>query len=447
VNPALERVLSAPVARAGAAAGAIRVLGRLVAFALQLLLARIIVDAAAFGVYAWGQNLLFLLGGLFALGLPAAAARLVAVHDHCGDVDAQRAVIARARAVMAACSAGFIALGVLLLQLLPSATGPSGGIALAALVGAPLVAFTLFHQAVARAQSQLVAAFLPTQVLRPALTAVLALAVLAATGAPLTALHALGAVAGSLALVLAGQWLATRPRRRGGGAAGDPPSAAPDPPEEYAPERLLGIALPIFATRVSELLARHSGVLVLGLVTTPALVGGFFVAERLAQLIALPMLVVAAVIQPWLASAFAAGDRERLQRVVIQAIHTALWPTLAGAIVVVLGADLLLGLFGEAFVGAAPVLLVLVLGHVAAALLGPNPQILVMTGHQAVAFRIAALAAGLQLVLLAVLVPGFGAVGAAWATFAGTTSAGAAALWAVRARLGLKSSVLVAGRA
>jgi O-antigen/teichoic acid export membrane protein len=257
-------------------------------------------------------------------------------------------------------------------------------------------------------------------------------------------MDALAAVVASLVLVLAGQWflvgsaLASRVERPSVGSSAHP--------HEYAPERLLAIALPVFATRVSELIARHSGVLVLGLVSTPVVVGGFFVAERLAQLIALPMLVVSAVIQPWLASAYADGDSERLQRVVTQAVHTGLWPTLLAAIVVVFGAETMLGLFGDPFRTAAPVLLVLVAGHVATALLGPNPQILVMTGHQAVSLRIAAAAAAVNVLLLAMLVPAFGALGAAWATFAGSAVAGVAALRAVRARLGIHSSVL-AGRA
>lgn len=435
---ALRRMLAAPVPRAGAGAGVIRASGRLVVFGLQLFLVRAVVDATAFGVYAWGQNLMFLLGGLFALGLPTAAARLVAIHDHYGDIDRQRAVIARARWLMGGFSLIFVAAGALLLMLLPAVAGPSVAVAMIAVVAAPLVAFTLFHEAVARAQSHLVVAFLPTQVLRPALTGLLAVIILVVTDAPLTAIQVLGAVVASLFLVLLGQWFVVRPRQRL-----ERPGGGPERVEECAPRRLMGVALTVFATRVSELARRYSAILLLGIFTGPTLVGSFFVADRLAELIALPALVVASVIQPWLASAFATGDRARMQHVVTQAVHTALWPTLAAALVVIVGAETLLGLFGSEFRNAAPILFVLVLAHVCTAILGPNPQILIMTGHQSLAFRIAVLAAVVHVLMLAILVPGLGTIGAAWSTLVSNLVAGAAALGAVRLRLGLRSSILL----
>lgn len=436
----IRRLLSGRVPRAGAVAGGIRVAGRLVVFALQVFLARVIVDQAEFGTYAWGQNLLFLLGGIFALGLPVAASRLVAVHFHRQDAVAERAVVRRAVGLLGAISLGLAIAGVLLLWLLPVGTlaGIPRGVAFIAVAAAPLVAFTLFNQAVARARMRLVAAFGPTQVLRPALTGALALGVVLATGSSLTGEQALAAVVGSLVLVLVVQAF----------VGGAPPDDRPPPGEagdagEYAPRRLMADAMPIYATRVSDLVVKHSGVLVLGFVASPALVGAFFVAERLAQLAALPMLVIGAVIQPWLASAHAAGDRRGLQQVVTQAVHTALWPTLVAAVVIQGAAGMLLGLFGEGFVDAAPVLAVLMLAHVVAAVLGPNPQILVMTGRAGTAFRISASSAVLHVVLLAVLVPAFGAIGAAWATLASTAVAGVAALWIVWRRLGLRSSILL----
>ncbi|MGK7294704.1 MAG: lipopolysaccharide biosynthesis protein [Candidatus Wenzhouxiangella sp. M2_3B_020] len=436
----IRRLLSGRVPRAGAAAGGIRVAGRLVVFALQVFLARAIVDQAEFGTYAWGQNLLFLLGGIFALGLPVAASRLVAVHFQRHDGPAERAVVRRGLGLLGAISAGLAIVGVVLLWLLPTGTlaGIPRGIAFIAVAAAPLVAFTLFNQAVARARMRLLAAFGPTQVLRPMLTGALALGIVLATGSSLTGEQALIAVVGSLVLVLVVQAFVGGPS-----SSGRTPAADSGDADEYAPRRLMTDALPIFATRVSDLVVKHSGVLVLGFVASPALVGGFFVAERLAQLAALPMLVIGAVIQPWLASAHAAGDRAGLQQVVTQAIHTALWPTLAGAVVIQAAAGVLLGLFGEGFVDAAPILAVLMLAHIVAAVLGPNPQILIMSGRPGTAFRISATSAVLHIVLLAVLVPAFGAIGAAWATLVSTAVAGGAALWIVRSRLGLRSSILL----
>jgi len=449
----VRRVLSAQVPRAGALAGAIRVGGRLVAFGLQILLARVIVDQAEFGIYAWGQSLLFLLGALFALGIPMAASRLVAVHADRRDRQTEQAVVGRARLLLAASSTGLAIMGLAVLWLLPAdqLSGIPRAIAYTAVAAAPLVSFTMLYQAIARARMRLVAAFGPTQILRPAFTGLLAVMLVLATNDQLTGQQALAAVVGSLVVVLVIQLFVSGARALTGASsasadadlAADVGEERETEPDEYAPGKLMANAMPIFATRVSDLVIKHSGVLVLGLAAGPALVGEFFVAERLAQLAALPALVVGAVIQPWLASAHAAGDHAQLQRVVTQAVHTTLWPSLTAAVVIQAAAGMLLGLFGSGFVEAAPVLSVLMLAHVAAALLGPNSQILMMSGYAALAMRIWATAALLHVLLLAVLVPQFAAMGAAGALLATTVIANAASLWAVRTRLGLRSSLLL----
>ena len=433
----LRRMLALPVPRAGATAGLIRVGGRLAAFGLQIFLARAIVDQAAFGLYAWGQNLLFLLGAVFAVGLPGAASRLVAVHEHFGDGATQRRVVRSTRGLIALFSAGFIALALAIISLVPTEDALARQTAVTAVVAAPLVSFVMLNQALARAQFRLVAAFLPNQVLRPLLTGLLALAVLLAADGRITAQQALGTVIGSLVLVIIIQHLLT----------GKPPGRSDDAApqrmhDEYSSRQLLPNAMPIFATRLSELTLQHGGVLMLGLFIHPAWVAAYFVAERLARLVALPKLVVTAVIQPWLASAHAGDHREKMQEVVTQAVHTSLWPTLVGAVVVQAGAGVLLNLFGSGYGDAAPVLLVLMASHVISALLGPCQQILVMTGQRSVALRIAGTNAAVHMLLLALLIPAFGAMGAAWAVLISSLFAGVAGLVAVRNRLGIRASLL-----
>lgn len=436
----LQPAWSSQVPRAGAVAGVIRMSGRFAALLLQLLAVRIVVSQEAFSLYAWGQNLLFLLGGVFALGIPVAASRLVAVHFHSGNTAARQGVIHRARGMLALFSFGAAALGLLLLTFLPGEEllGPANEVLLVVLLAAPLVSFTMLNQAIARAQSQLVSAFLPTQVLRPVTTACVALVILVMADARLSAVQMLTAVLGSLLIVLLIQWVF--------GKAPAPSEGTGDAvkvPEDYEARRLMSNALPVFATRLSELVVKHSSVLVLGIMTSPLLVGEFFVAERVAQLAMLPMLVVSAVIQPWLASAHAGDNQSRLQQVVSQAVHTILWPTVAAAVAVAALSGVLLGLFGDNYAEATPVLLILVLSHLVAALLGPNAQILLMSGHQATFFRISAGAAALHLAMLVALAPIFGGLGAALATLLSTITSGVLALSTVRRKLALRSSILL----
>lgn len=433
-------LLGSPVVRAGSVAAVIRAAGLLTVFVLQIFLARAIADPSAFGVYAWGQNLMFLLGSLFALGIPLASSRLVAVHAQLGHGRAQRAVIRRATRLVGVFSAGFVGLALLLVGLMPGERLEDipTSITVLAILAAPLVALTQLYQAIGRAQSQLVAAFAPTQVLRPLLTGLLALAILLAGSGPLGAVEALAAVSVSLLVVLALQLILTGRR-----PMDDHATAAPSSDPAHGPDALLPAALPIFATRLSELVTQYASIFVLGFIAGPAAVAGYFVADRLAQLAAIPGLVVGSVIQPWLAGASASQDHDRLQQVITQAIHVSLWPTLAVTTVVYVAAGPLLGLFGSSFSDAAPVLLLLMLANVITVVLGPNSQILVMSGRQKTVFRIMTAGAVLHLLLIAALIPAHGAIGAAWASVVSALLTGSACLWVVRTRLRLKSSILL----
>lgn len=440
-----RRILSAQVARAGAVAAFIRAAGLLLVFGLQVFLARTIADQAEYGLFAWGQNLMFLLGSLFALGIPLASSRMISIHAHYGRDSAQQAVIRRAAVLMVVFSSCFVAVALLIAFRLPADVMHKipTEITILAIAAAPLVSFTLLYQAIGRARSLLVAAFLPTQVLRPLLTGLLALGFLLAGSFTLGAFQALAAVAVSLALVLMLQLSLTHRIRKV--CNNTEPNAEIDP--AHSPDRLLGQALPVFATRFSELITKYASIFVLGFLAGPIVVAGYFVAERLAQLTAIPAMVVNSVIQPWLASASAANDRSRMQQVITQAIHTGLWPTLVATGAVYAASGLLLGLFGPDFEEAAPVLLLLMLAHLVTVLLGPNSQILVMSGRQQTVFRIMTGAAILHLILISVLIPAHGAAGAASAAVISALVSGGACLGVVRFQLRLKSSILLsAGR-
>lgn len=431
------------VLRAGFLASLVRGTGLMITFGLQLLLARLIGDASSYGLYAWGQNLLFLLGAIFAMGIPLASSRLIAVHHARGD----RATAAR----VAWHSTGWLlvtsALGIAGVSALVFAVPAElfvdfpRALILLAVFAAPLVALTTLLQAHTRAKGRLLLAFGPTQVLRPFFTAVIAGVLVGWAGFELEAMGAMLALAGSLLLVLLLQCVfVLRSGRRY-----QPLSASETLVEaaNYAPSQLMRDALPLFATRCATLTMQYSSTLLLGVLGGPAIAASFFVADRLARLGAIPGTVVAAVVQPWLASAFAERQHAKLQAVVTEASHVTLWPTLVGCVLLYLAAPLLVGLFGADYRDALGVLGVLLLGYVAGASLGPSQQMLVMSGQQRALMRIMTLCALVHVSALLLLIPDFGAIGAAAATLISTTLARSLCLVIVRRRLGLQPSALV----
>lgn len=438
-----RRVRLNMVFRAGAAAGLIKGFGLIATFLLQIVVARLIADPAQYGAYAWGQNLLFLLGSLFALGIPIASSRLTAVHHRRGDARTLAAVRAAGIRWLALTSAGGAAISAAVVLILPESAFAelSRSVALIAVLATPLVSFMLFGQALSRAHSRLVAAFVPTQLLRPVFTGILVATWVFWIGGAAGAESVLLLVCASLLLVLTCQALLAgvgRPIRATANGESSERAAA----DGHGPERLMSIALPMFATRVSDLVIRYGSVVLLGMLAGPSVAAGFFVADRLAQLGTVPRSVIASVVQPWLAQAHADGDHRQLQQVVNHAGHAALWPTLAAVVGLLLLGPVLLGLFGGEYRGAFGILVVLLAAHLLGAALGPAQQVLMMSGQQKAVMRVMALSAICHIAGLFILIPWLGALGAAVATLLSTTVARLGCLRMVRSRLGIEPSVL-----
>jgi O-antigen/teichoic acid export membrane protein len=364
----------------------------------------------------------------------------MAVQVERGDRGGQGIVVQRALALIAVASVPVWALGAVLLWQLPPAVSLAPDIALLALLGAPLAATTLVYQGLSRARGHTVSAFLPYQVLRPLFTACLALAGALLARRHLSGFEALLAVVAGLALVHAVQWwLGRRPPR----APLLPAAAAVAVPQAG---HLLREGLPVFGASVCGLVMTYANTLAVGVLAGPAAAGAFFIAERLAQLASTPAVVAGSVIQPWLATAHASHNRDRLQEVITQAAHIGLWPTLALSGGLWLCAEFLLQLFGAEFLHALPILGALLLGRLLGVALGPSQTLLLMTGHQGPALRVSAVAALSHVLLLVWLVPLWGALGAALTSIASSLLINGGCLLLVRGRLGLQGTVLATGR-
>tara|TARA_R110000823_G_scaffold27609_18_gene80520 strand:- start:7217 stop:8575 length:1359 start_codon:yes stop_codon:yes gene_type:complete len=399
--------------RRGSFAAAIRLAGLVCVFALQILLARLIGDTAEYGKYAWGQSLLFLLGAIAAIGLPLVTARFVASLDARQNVAAARRVIAHARQLLLR-STALGPLAALLLWLAwrdDMGEGIYRSVSIVALLFTPAVTFTLFYRDIARARQWLGLALLPLQVARPLLTAALAglfwwFFGSAPGGTQTLLLAALSVLLVLLAQALVYQW---RQRRL-------PQTHAADPSEEYLPSRLLRTAVPVFITRCAALVINYSNVLLVGMLAGPAAAGAYFAAERLAQLAGMPKTVVSSVNQQSMAAAHATGNTRDLQLLATQSAHGSFWPTLLISGFLMLFAAPLLQLFGREFAAASPVLVILVASSIVSVFAGPAHDLLVMTGRQKYIPRVMIFTAIGHVAALLLLLPFWGATGAACAS-------------------------------
>ena len=145
-------------------------------------------------------------------------------------------------------------------------------------------------------------------------------------------------------------------------------------------------------------------------------------ARRLAELTVFCAGAASSVGLPRLARAHAERRPDRLQATVD--VMNLIGVGSTGAIVAGLVAvgPFALHLFGPEFAAGYPALLVLAVGRLAAVLLGPASDLLLMTGHHRRLGRVNLVFAVLNIALNLVLIPWLGAAGAAVATTTATVS-------------------------
>ena len=141
------------------------------------------------------------------------------------------------------------------------------------------------------------------------------------------------------------------------------------------------------------------------------------------------------------AALHARGERERLASVVRDAVNWVFWPSLFSAALIIALGQPLLSLFGSQFAAGYPVMLILVLGLLTRAAVGPVEILLNMLGAQTWCAGILAGTVVLNLALNIALVPAFGLPGAAAATSLSMMIAALCNCAVARLRLGLNVGI------
>ena len=117
-----------------------------------------------------------------------------------------------------------------------------------------------------------------------------------------------------------------------------------------------------------------------------------------------------------LSALFARDRHQDLQQLASAIAAWAFWPSCVLSIILATFAPLVLATFGPAFASAAWQLRVLLVGQIVNAAAGSVAWLLVLSGRQNVAAWVYGWVALIHVVLLAVVIPVFGTVGAAAAT-------------------------------
>lgn len=165
----------------------------------------------------------------------------------------------------------------------------------------------------------------------------------------------------------------------------------------------------------------YAATIVVAFALGPAAAAAYFAADRLAKLLAMALISIEQISAPLLAKSYHGGDLGRAQTIASATSAMATLVTLAGLAVYGLLGTQLLGLFGQEYTSAFPVLLVLAAAQLANTYAGSNVVTLLMTGGQNHVTKIFGIwgAAGLALTYFAS--SHFGIVGSSVAVLISTT--------------------------
>ena len=415
-------------------------------FLMHVVLARLLPDSDQYGYVVWALSLAQVLSVVAVLGMSQTTLRFASRYVARGQWELYGCLVKIATKVV-------LATGVLIAAFLTCwflvagsryGSTPKDQVSLIVALTIPLLALGDLNGRIAQARHWYVLSFLPERVLRPLFVmAGYGLAYLV-SGRAFDAMFAAWVIFFSAIGWVSLQAILVAMRGDPVRGAGSCDTAVADIATESRAWRQASV--PFFVVGVMSIAMHYGDILMLGLLSNAAETGAYFAANRLAQLVSLPLFIVGGVLAPRFSEFETKGERGRLQLAATMGAHLSLWPTLGIAMLMLSLPELFLGLFGTEYAGANAVLAVLVIGHVFNVATGLGAVLLNMTGNQRLSAYLLGIALLLNLVLNFSLIPRYGAFGAGVANAVCFALLNAGAYLFVRRRLKMDSSVLASMR-
>ena len=178
---------------------------------------------------------------------------------------------------------------------------------------------------------------------------------------------------------------------------------------------------PLIAAAIGALLINWFPLLYLGVVSSAQDVALFSVGLRLANLVGFVIIASNAVIGPRLARLWASGRTSELRALIRSATTVTIGVCMTVAVLMSIGSEFLLGLFGPAYLAAQSEVKVLIFAQLVSAAASPISLALIGMGAER-SYRIGAVAGAVSAVLLSLMfINAYGAIGSAMATLGAFT--------------------------
>lgn len=362
-----------------------------------------------YGIYAYAMAVVTLMVVPAGLGLPPLIVRQLAAYRQESEWGLMRGLLRRANQGVAV-GAVVLTMAAALVAWLLAGHLPPGGLAtfLLALIMVPLLAFAAVRTAALQGLHHVVVAQLPEGLLRPGLFLAVAATAYLELGQRFDAVWAMGMQTAATAVAFAiGLWLLLRRR----------PTPLRSQPPRYKTREWGACAWPMLFVSGVHMMNVQVDVVMLGAMGAAHDVGVYRVASRGAEFVLFVLMAANLTAAPVFSRLFYRNDRQQLQRAVTLTARMVMLFALPVALTLMIwGTQILRLMFGEAYVGASTALAILAAGQLVNAGVGSVGTLLNMTGHERASAKGAAVAAVLNIVLNASLIPYWGINGAAVAT-------------------------------
>lgn len=178
----------------------------------------------------------------------------------------------------------------------------------------------------------------------------------------------------------------------------------------------LRVSAPLLFMASTHLIMKQTDTVLLGIVSGASSAGRYYPAARIAELSGLGVIAVNAFVAPLITRMYQSGEFQELKRTICAGAVLGMAVTVMAAVTMWAIGGWILGIFGPTFVSGWSALMILIGGQLINAACGPADFALTMTYLQDRASLILALAAVVNIVLNAMLIPALGINGAALAT-------------------------------
>ena len=174
--------------------------------------------------------------------------------------------------------------------------------------------------------------------------------------------------------------------------------------------------MPISLVEGFYVLLTYCDVIVLTQFRPPGEVAVYYAAAKTLALVAFIYFAVAQTVAHKFTELHVSGDRKQLDEFVAHAIRMTFWPSLAMIVLFLALGEPLLRMFGKDFTSGYHLMFILAIGLLARAAIGPVERLLNMLGERRSCAQVYAGMFLLNLLLCLLLIPHFGATGAAIAS-------------------------------